>query len=844
MPKNTSQRIIDARTVTSGAVFSGGAGGGSTGVTDHGALTGLAGDDHGQYHTDARGDARYVPLARTVTAGTGLSGGGALSGDITVTLPSAVAGAGLTYSTGVVAVGAGLGLTVNADDVALTTPGTVTVSSTNAASGSHTHAITSSSNPGAAASILATDASGHVAVVKVRTPTIDTASGDLALNPAGVVDLYKAIQADNYASQTTGWRATYDGQADFRYLYTDELHAKSFIADLEQALAGGQIISKSVAMLFADVTMVAASASVVFAVRDLPSAPNMAVFQAGDIVRFRTFTRSAGSLIIADAWGIVNGYTDGTTGNGADGGQFWTFTRSAAPNAGTMSAGTVVAADSIILDYGTTGNGFHEVNAIDGAYGANSPYSQIVTWSTHPATGQTVRTRLGNLYGVTAQSGEYGLWAGSGTANTDSYLRVSSWGARFNNIPITLYSGGTQTVNINSSGTDIWVGPSSSDKRLEWNGTTLTITGTATIKGGATVTTSGAGLYFGADKFGYYDGTNWKAHIDNSIGLTLPVGSTSSVDNGSIRFRSGSTDKGFIKAYSSGGAEYIWYQSGVHFLSPNVYIGGGSTGTNYLRVFDTNSADPALYVDAANKRVGIGTSSMSVALQVSGDIRANNVHGTVDNTGITFGGGTTSSKGAYVTLYGKDHATVPGWFQMVYGSTATWRVVKTDFASANTVMLAMDSSGNITTPDEDAYYTLGRARVGYYASFTDTAVFAHRDRTDSGDYSLAQNSSGKTVINSASGQTIDFRINNVNVASVDTTDWDFVGAVTTQKYVEFTHLYSGLDGPGGVAGKLRLFWRDTGSSGKYELRWVTMNTGNTAERGGVIFDNSEGADLP
>lgn len=35
--------------------------GGSTGVTDHGALTGLTpDDDHPQYHTDARGDARYL----------------------------------------------------------------------------------------------------------------------------------------------------------------------------------------------------------------------------------------------------------------------------------------------------------------------------------------------------------------------------------------------------------------------------------------------------------------------------------------------------------------------------------------------------------------------------------------------------------------------------------------------------------------------------------------------------------------------------------------------------------------------------------------------------------------
>lgn len=32
------------------------------GITDHGLLTGRGDDDHAQYHTDARGDARYSPL--------------------------------------------------------------------------------------------------------------------------------------------------------------------------------------------------------------------------------------------------------------------------------------------------------------------------------------------------------------------------------------------------------------------------------------------------------------------------------------------------------------------------------------------------------------------------------------------------------------------------------------------------------------------------------------------------------------------------------------------------------------------------------------------------------------
>ena len=43
------------------------------GVTDHGALTGLADDDHTQYHNDARGDARYQPLDSDLTAIAALS---------------------------------------------------------------------------------------------------------------------------------------------------------------------------------------------------------------------------------------------------------------------------------------------------------------------------------------------------------------------------------------------------------------------------------------------------------------------------------------------------------------------------------------------------------------------------------------------------------------------------------------------------------------------------------------------------------------------------------------------------------------------------------------------------
>jgi len=58
--KNIERRLalLEARAHVPGA-----------GVTDHGALTGLADDDHAQYHNDTRGDARYAPIAKGVTNG-------------------------------------------------------------------------------------------------------------------------------------------------------------------------------------------------------------------------------------------------------------------------------------------------------------------------------------------------------------------------------------------------------------------------------------------------------------------------------------------------------------------------------------------------------------------------------------------------------------------------------------------------------------------------------------------------------------------------------------------------------------------------------------------------------
>ncbi len=346
--------------------------------------------------------------------------------------------------------------------------------------------------------ILKSTSAGNLGLASLTTSLINSTSGSnlqlspdnyLTFSPANYlvrVTSGVAIQSDNYSSQTTGMRVDHSGNGDFRYLFTDEMHAKSFIVDLEQALAGGQIISKSVAILYQDFITPAAGAPTTLVVRDLPGTTNMAAFVNGDVVRLRNFSRAGGSLSITDCWGtVVLDTTYGTSGFDSNTKtQRYTFTRSSGSDAGAMATSTVVSADTLVLDYGTSGNGYYEVNAIDGSYGINSPYSQTVIWTGHPATGRLTTTRLGNLNGIFSTSGEYGLYAGTGTTDASSYLRVSNTQVGIYNVPLRMFTGSTETVHI-GGWNDVWIGPSSADRRINWNGSTLTITGVVSIQAGS-----------------------------------------------------------------------------------------------------------------------------------------------------------------------------------------------------------------------------------------------------------------------------------------------------------------------------------------------------------------------
>jgi len=333
--------------------------------------------------------------------------------------------------------------------------------------------------------------------------------------------------ATPYVSQLTGWNITQAGAADFRYLYTDELHAKSFIADLEQALAGGQIICKSVAPLAAVFTIPAAGANATLVVESFRGFDTFRVFVNGDIIRLRQFARAGTTLSITDTWGTVVWASTDTDANT----QTYTFTRSTAPNAGGGVATETIGIGTLALDYGTTGNGFLESNSIDGAAGVNSPYQQVVTWTTHPATGLTLRSRLGNLSGINDAdvggdlTGQYGLYAenaylkGVIVANTGYIGGVDGWVISAGYIKDVAGTVGLSAVVTGGDDVRFWAGhatPASAPFQVTEAGA-LTATGIAELGTGTAVYDGKASniAIMNADIWeNAYDGDNSGIHVN------------------------------------------------------------------------------------------------------------------------------------------------------------------------------------------------------------------------------------------------------------------------------------------------------------------------------------------
>lgn len=343
--------------------------------------------------------AAKVPTARTIAEGAGLAGN--------------------TYD-----------LSANRT-LAMGTPSTLSVGSSNSASGTtHSHAISSSASPGENAALLATDADGLLTLFALRVLDnifINAATSNLFLkdtstgfqvSTTGILNPQAGNiwRSTSYTSGIRGWNIDDDGNAEFNDL-TARGAIKSSVFQVNEiaATAGTQGVFKSAATIYADFTTPASTSSS-FTFQAKNSDAGGMLFAVGDIIRFKTWTGSG----ISDSWATITARTNNTT--------YTQYT--ATLNSGSTSA--TFRAGSAAIDYGPSGTGFITLSA-DGTVGS-SPNMTMATHAGSPWSAQTTLLRAGNLNGSYGHAtnvygvgiGQYGAAASWITVDTTNGIRIGN----------------------------------------------------------------------------------------------------------------------------------------------------------------------------------------------------------------------------------------------------------------------------------------------------------------------------------------------------------------------------------------------------------------------------------
>jgi hypothetical protein len=242
-----------------------------------------------------------------------------------------------------------------------------------------------------------------------------------------------------------------------------------------------------------------------------------------------------------------------------------------------------------------------------------------------------------------------------------------------------------------------------------------------------------------------------------------------------------------LLVFQTDGTSGFYYYNGTawELLSDGdgIYGGDGTTPagtdvsvTDYIN-FDANT----LYLDAANNRIGMGTTIPDAKLTI----------GTPGTTWTDYGITSDSRIGVVNGAGGRRTAI------MMHDGTAA---IFTGFEyGPNTVMpVALNPSGGnvgigtnapafkLDMPGGTDNARLGGAEVGAWPANSDYAYFGHQalDHSAAGNYALLQQSTGTTFLNAAAGTPIYFRIGNASQMIINSAGNIGMGTTTPNNKLE------------------------------------------------------------
>lgn len=281
-------------------------------------------------------------------------------------------------------------------------------------------------------------------------------------------------------------------------IVADELRVKIFVADAMRVDMGDEWWGKGYGIIETEFTTPSAignnGVEVWFENNPAFSA---GIFSDGDYILLRDVLIGTG-LSVTNIWGQVysssaggiGGYLFEQTPTNSANRQRWRFVLR------NGSASYVIKKGNTAINFGASGQSYIHLSTVDAA---GAPYIAFGRWTgADPYSGtQDTEVIIGKINAISGPVGSVGLY---GKYNSSSF-EISDAGALLKNIPIQVFNGANQTFNLSSIGTDFWIGVSSGDKRLTWNGSVLAITGTVTanlgVIGGWTIaatTLSASGL--------------------------------------------------------------------------------------------------------------------------------------------------------------------------------------------------------------------------------------------------------------------------------------------------------------------------------------------------------------